>query len=81
MYLPNINLVWASMPGNAPKRIIVKGKHNHWKKILICDHLVLSAGRGGKSFNEYIADVSIPIIAKFIITRVKNGKLAASAVI
>ena len=78
---PNINLVWLSKAGKAPKKIKVIGNKNHWKiieRFFNLDDTHPSPkffGRGGKSKKEIMPETSMPIIAKVIKVEVNFGKL------
>src|SRR3989344_3491529 len=75
MYLPSINLIWASNAGKAPKTIKVMGKNIHCKKMVIFFNRLILFGIGGRSMVLKTAETTIPIREIVITLLVKIGKL------
>lgn len=75
IYLPNNNLVCASKPGIAPKKIILNGRTNHCKIMEKRLPQPYPSGCLGKSRVEIIADNTKPSIAIVIKVLETTGKL------
>jgi hypothetical protein len=63
IYLPSINLVWASRAGTDPQIMAVMGRIIHWDNISKYFVFLTLSGRGGKKEREIKAETAVPIQA------------------